>query len=381
VIRILLLALLRRLKRDPLLLALTFILGPFFVLLYKLIFLQGMTVYRVVIVQNEAAQESALMDLVDEYGRRFVEEMRNRRYPGGADLFDLIEVQDVDEGLRLLRDHDAYCMLRFSGSTERLGVEILGDFSNPYYLICSQLIQNNLKDFLLLQQGLAPPADITEMALGNSGGKTEFENYIPGLVIFSTLVLMYLFTILLVKEVESKVFYRYRMSGVPGCYFTSSYTLLFLGLTAIAVLLTLGSAFALGYHSALSILNDIFLSLGLCLVLSLASAGIAFAIAALASNISEAFVLTTFPFMLLVFFSGSVYPFPKIELGPLFGRTIGLFDFLPSTHAVTALGKILTFGISPLKLIYESAGLMVLSLLFYLGGVILFIRKRWMRCR
>jgi len=43
-IRILLLTLLRRLKRDPLLLVLTFILGPFFVLLYKLIFLQGMTV-------------------------------------------------------------------------------------------------------------------------------------------------------------------------------------------------------------------------------------------------------------------------------------------------------------------------------------------------
>jgi len=316
-----------------------------------------------------------------EYGRRFVEEMRNRLYPGGADLFDFIEVQDASEGLRLLRDHDAYCMLRFSGTTERLGVEILGDFSNPYYLICSQLIQNNLTDFLMRQQGLAPPADITETALGNSGGKTEFENYIPGLVIFSTLALMYLFTILLVKEAQSKVFYRYRMSGTPARSFVLAYTLCFLCLSGLAVLLTLGSAFALGYHSALSVRNDLFLSLGLCLVLSLSSAGIAFAITALASNISEAFVLTTFPFMLLVFFSGSVYPFPKIELGPLFGRPLGLFDFLPSTHAVTALGKILTFGISPLDLIYESAGLIVLSLLFYLGGVILFIRNRWHRCR
>lgn len=370
-------SLLQRMKRDPLLLILTFLIGPFFVLLYKMIFLEGMTLYRVILIRPEKTIEQDDSELLSDYQRIFIDAMEGKHYSGGGDLFHFMEAETLDQGLKMLRNHDAHCLLRFTGFPEDPEIQIIGDYSNPYYLLCSQLIQNNVKDFVIQELDLPPPVGITEVALGNSGSKTEFENYIPGLVIFSVLTLMYLFSILLQKEVESNVFSRYRISGLPGHSFIISYTLCFLLLSTVAALLTLGTAFALGFHSPVSLLNDLLLSLWVCLILSLSTAGIAFMVASLAANTSQAFILCTFPFMLMVFFSGSVYPFPKLTVLQVQERAIGLFDVLPSTHAVSALGKILTFGVRFSQLSYETTALTALSLLFFTGGAALFLKRRW----
>ena len=91
----------------------------------------------------------------------------------------------------------------------------------------------------------------------------------------------------------------------------------------------------------------------------------------------QAFQAATFPFIILVFFSGSVYPFPKFVIAKICGRGIGLFDVLPSTHGVTALNKILTFGVAPSEMAYEFTAMILLSLLLYSSGVLLFSRKRF----
>jgi hypothetical protein len=54
--------------------------------------------------------------------------------------------------------------------------------------------------------------------------------------------------------------------------------------------------------------------------------------------------------------------------------SIGVFDFLPTTHAVNALNRIMTLGASPLDLGYEMAMLCGLSVLYFATGVLLFQR-------
>ncbi|MDC7126163.1 MAG: ABC transporter permease [Spirochaetales bacterium] len=359
----------RRVKNEPLLLILTLVLAPFFVVLYKLIFLEGMTVYNVVILETE---NKAL-----KYQKAFIEEMEEAQYPGGSSLFHFKWVADESTGEQLLQNHDAHCMLRFLSDSHPPEIEIIGDYSNPYFVVCSQIIQNNLKEHYLSRLRLPIPVKITEIPVGNSGEKTEFETYIPGLVIFSALVLMYLFAILLIKEVENNVFYRYRLSGLGWKSFISAYSIIFLLITALSSLLTLGTSFLLGFHSAVSVYHDICFSAGVCTILAFSTIGIAFFVAGVADNMSKGFLITTFPFMLMVFFSGSVYPFPKIILFNAAGRGIGLFDFLSSTHAVIALGKILTFGVKPGALLFELLSMFLLSILVFAVGIIVFIHRRW----
>jgi len=76
----------------------------------------------------------------------------------------------------------------------------------------------------------------------------------------------------------------------------------------------------------------------------------------------------------MMFFSNVIYPLPKVILFTLSGHEIGLYDILPSTHAVAALNKILTLGASLNEVFFELAALTLLSALYFSIGVWLFKR-------
>ncbi len=80
-----------------------------------------------------------------------------------------------------------------------------------------------------------------------------------------------------------------------------------------------------------------------------------------------------------MFFSGSIYPLPKITLFNLAGQAVGLYDILPPTHAVTALNKILVLGAGPGEVVYEMTALTFLSILYFFLGVWLFQRNHLRR--
>ena len=390
------------LRSDPLLVLLTLLSRHraleilAFVLLYKLIFLEGMTVYDVLIL----AQPSTITgrSLPEDAGSglpppaELVDALDAIEYPGGGRLFRLRLVDSYDEGIRILENRDARIMaiVSDSGPPERgapgdgaatMTVTLVGDHSDPYYVLASRLFRTALEDYLVQTGRASRPITITEEPLGISREKTEFENYVPGLVVFSTLVLIYLLVLLLAREGDSRVFVRYRLSRVPARVYVAAYTILFMILSLAAALLALSAAFALGFRSPVSVLHDLVASLAVCAILGLAAAGTAFAVAGLARSSVQAFQIATFPFMILVFFSGSVYPFPKIVIGELANRPIGLFDLLPATHAVAALHKILTFGTSIGDLAYELIGLSVTSALFFLAGATLFALRKLPRTR
>jgi len=77
---------------------------------------------------------------------------------------------------------------------------------------------------------------------------------------------------------------------------------------------------------------------------------------------------------LFMFFSGAVFPIPRVTLFTVGGRAIGLYDVLPPTHAVVALNKVLTLGAGLGDVIYELAALLILSAVYFAAGVWLFSR-------
>jgi ABC-2 type transport system permease protein len=75
-----------------------------------------------------------------------------------------------------------------------------------------------------------------------------------------------------------------------------------------------------------------------------------------------------------MFFSGSIFPMPRITLFTLFGHPVGPFELLAPTHAVNALNKVFTLGAGLAEVWYELAALTLLSAIYFAVGVWLFKR-------
>jgi ABC-2 type transport system permease protein len=107
---------------------------------------------------------------------------------------------------------------------------------------------------------------------------------------------------------------------------------------------------------------------------SLSIVGVGLLVACFSRTVSEAFIYANFPLILLMFFTGTVFPIPPIPLFTIGGHTVALFDFLPPTHAVVALNKVLTLGAGITDVIYELTALFFLSVMYFAAGVWLFKR-------
>ena len=55
-------------------------------------------------------------------------------------------------------------------------------------------------------------------------------------------------------------------------------------------------------------------------------------------------------------------------------QVVGLYDILPPTHAVAALNKVFVLGAGVGEIWYELAGLLILTVIYFLIGVWLFQR-------
>jgi ABC-type polysaccharide/polyol phosphate export permease len=66
--------------------------------------------------------------------------------------------------------------------------------------------------------------------------------------------------------------------------------------------------------------------------------------AAFARTDGEAASLGSIFLVPLVFLSGILFPMPAIPLFTVFGRTVGLYDLMPSTLASEAIRKAVTLG-------------------------------------
>ena len=108
---------------------------------------------------------------------------------------------------------------------------------------------------------------------------------------------------------------------------------------------------------------------------SLSVIGTGLVVACFSETVAQAFVIANFPLGLFMFFSGAMFPIPQVPLITIAGRSIGLYDILPPTHAVVALNKVLTLGADLGDVTYELAALLVLSVLYFAVGVWLFRRR------
>jgi len=373
---------LREQRRDLLLLVLSLIFAPVFVLLYRAWFPSGSTTYGVLILNQDAGAQTAGGAILSA-GEQISEALKAVVYANGSPLLSVRPVAERGAAEPLLKDRQAALLLiippdltasieaaRRGEAVEASPVTLVGDLTNPYYAVAAVLASSAVDQVIQTGTGQVRPIPFVEEPLGASAARTEFEIYVPGLLVFATMMMMFTVAMTVVREAENGTLRRLQMACVGSLDLLGGISLAMMVIGVAAVLLTIGTAWAIGFRSE----GPMWLVVVVGAMTSVSIVGVGLIIASLSRTVTQAFLIANFPLALFMFFSGAVFPVPRMTLFTVAGRAIGLYDILPPTHAVVALNKVLTLGAGVGDVMYELAALVILSAVYFAVGVWLFSR-------
>jgi ABC-2 type transport system permease protein len=374
---------LREMSRDAWMLGLTLVFTPFFVVLYWIWFSGGSTTYNVIVINQDRGvqlSDGSTFNAGDEAVAAIVDEIT---YADGKPLLNVIHAKDRSEAEPLLKNRKAAAFILipedFSQTLEKLksgdrsvttNITFGGDISNPYYMVAANLALTGVDRYVQEVTGQQPLIGYVEEPMGLSAARSEFETYVPGTLVFSVVLLIFLAAMTVAREIEMGALRRLQLTPMTSIDLLGGITLALVLVGALSVALAFGVAVLLGFRS----LGPLWVAILVGTIASLSVIGMGMVIASFTRTVSQAFVVANFPLALMMFFSGVIFPMPKIKLFTLVGHDFGLYDLLPPTHAVVALNKVLTLGAGLDEVLYELTMLTILSVLYFVIGAWLFKR-------
>ncbi len=373
---------LRELLRSPWILLLTVSLAPFFVVVYYFINESESTHFEVLVFNED---QGAVWD--GEEVRLGVDVVGYLLESDGDSLGIPVNLQLVDsrkEGTQALEDGKADALIilpaEFStalkalsqGETGKVPVELVGDLTQPGYLIAAVWAGEVITDLVHSITGIPRPLQILETALGTSSQASGFDLWMPGLIILSLIMLMCTATLALVTEVDQGTILRLKLSSMSPFVFLLSVVLIQLLLGIISILLTLGAAWLLGFHFQGNFAGFLLITV----LTSLSIIAFSILLAAFTRTVNEVLIIGNFPLFLFMFFTGAAFPLrPRVwfELG---GYGVGWNGFLSATHGVDALRRLLLYNQGLGEVLPQILLLVGLTLLYGCLGGWLFHRRQ-----
>jgi ABC-2 type transport system permease protein len=378
----------REQKRDLWVLGLSIAFAPLFVVLYYLMTGgTGSTSYNVLVInQDQPVIRSDGSKLAA--GQEVMLGLREAAYKNGNPLLKVIQGEEQAEAEKEVRDRQASVLLIIPANfSETLAdyqagdtlsstqITFKGDLTNPSYTIAAAIVMTVTDTYVSATTQAPRPVVLNEIPLGASSSRSEFENYVPGLLVMAVVLMIFQAAMMPAREIESGTLRRLRLTTITSFEYLGGLSIWMTLIAILSVLVTFATAVALGFRSqgplSLAILIDI--------VATLSIIGVGLIVACLSKTVSQAFVIANFPLGLLMFLTGAVFPLPRPTLFNLFGHAFSYADLLPPTHAVIALNKIFTLGAGFQDVLFELAALVILTVLYFGIGVILFQRTQMRR--
>lgn len=373
---------LQELWRDPLVLSLTLVFAPCFMVVYALFFPSGSTTYTILVLDID--QGVTLPDgSAWKASAGALEAINAVSYADGKPMLKARLVSSRAEADQLLRSRSGVALVTFGagfsadlvslkqGSKQPVDLVFGGDLTNPYYPIAAILATSAVDGYILQAANVTPPVTYIEEPLGGSGTRTEYEIYVPGLLVFAIIMLVFLASMTVAREIEAGTLKRLQLTRLRAFDLLGGITLALVLVGVLSQGLAYAAALAMGFHSQ----GPLWAALLVGALTSLAVVGCGMVVACFSRTVSQAFVIANFPLAFFMFFSGVMYPIPKFTVFTIGEQAIGVFDILPTTHAVAALSKIFTFGASAGEVAFELAALALLSAVYFAVGVWLFQRR------
>lgn len=355
--------------RDRLGLTLTLLTAPFFVLFYWVVFLDSETAQPIAVLaapgQDPAPVVRALSEIEDEQGRAL---LRPRRATDEARVRQQLERGELACAVELPEG-----FLEEAGQAERTpSVKLIGDVSSARWRQAAPAVTQALQSWRLNQAQMSPPLIVEREALGRSARRTDFEAYVPNLLVFAVIMLVFSSSMAVAREAERGTLTRIMLTPLPPWRYLLGVGAFQAVLGVASVALTFGVAWALGFRAR----GSAWLAVAAASLAGLSCVGLGVLVASLARSVTRAFLIGSFFMFLLMLFSGLIFPIPRVELLTLGGRAIGPFELLPTVHAARALQRVLTLGAGPAEVAFELIAMLILAALNFAAGWALFVHSQ-----
>jgi ABC-2 type transport system permease protein len=380
--------------REVWILVLTLCFAPMFVFLYYLMSETETPVYRVILVNGDETRpwQGEPVNLGDSLVRHlgiFASEQQEI-------MLKYAEAGSRDEGIQQLTEGRGDALLvippdltaailgwfssaipGFTPGPGPVGIpspslELVGDITDMKYIVGAVWTEELVNQFALNAAGLQPPVSWKETALGHSGKRTAFELYVPGLMIFAVIMMMFTASATIVREPETGTIERLKISNLKAPEYLAGISLVQVLIGIVSLLLTMGTAVALGYELIPGTLGFILFT-GFLTSLSMISFSLI--VAAMCRSVKDVAIIGTFPLMVLMFFSGAFFPLGGGKIARFGNYTLHLNDLLSPTWAVDALNKVLVKGLPPMATLPEMAAILALTGLYLLLGIWAYRRR------
>ena len=361
---------------------LALVFGPFFVYMMYAYFGNSTISYTLLTINRDQAVAAAAGRL--SAGADLLAQLENARYPDGKAIFKVKRIMDAESGKRELKNRDADLLLiipadfslrlRQVQEKSNRGVPRLtsvGDHGNARFTMAAAFADFIIYTYVSEATNVQMPLQIDFRSITRSRSLNEFDLYVPALLVLAIIMVLFTAAASLIREVDKGTMTRLVLSKLSTFEFLAAIAANQVLIGTAALGLTFLSALHVGFRSSGSI--PLFLLVGA--LSSLAVVAISILVAAFIKTIFELLTVGVFPFFVLMFFSESMFPLPRLTLFRLAGHTFYANDVLPTSLAVKAFNKILNFKAGLGDLGFEIGGIVILTMLYFLLGVWLFRRR------
>lgn len=363
-------------------LLLTFIMGPFFIIVYFLITESSKPQYNILILNTDSGSLENGKPV--NHGKMLVTFFSSPQKKTNSTLLIIKEITDKNEGMETLKNRKADALIiipeNFSralsakkngDSTLISKLEFIGDLTSTNYLISAVWANEISTDYALISTKSKRTIELQETPLGISGTMSYFDMVVPGILILSIIMLMFTASIAFVAEVENKTILRLKLSKLSTSEFLGGISFVQLIVGIICVILTLITAVVLGFNYQGSLLL-MFMIAGLT---SLSIISFSLIIAAVTKSATEVLVLGNFPMFLFMFFTGAAFPIKSKALFSIAEYPVTIQGLMTPTHAISALNKTLVMNMNVRSIIPEIIAMILLTMLYSAIGALLFKKR------
>ena len=351
----------RQRLRDRLTLVLTLFTVPFFTMAYGMVF-------------SQETIHVAVAKPTTQVGHLLLQSVYNAKSPDGEKLFNLHLVADAN----ILREqveagiwNAGVIMPRtvINDSESPPKIIMLGPVQRPQTMLTFAQLERILRGTLTQLDPSQPPTPVFAWEeAGPTGPQTTFDQFVPGLLAFAIIMLIFSSALALSREIERGTLLRLQLTHIKPWHLVAGMGLVQAALGIICVGITLVTAIVLGFTVKGSILAAlVFITLG-----CIASIGIGLVIACLTQTTPRAFLVSSFVMFLLLVFSGIVFPQPENTFTTIMSRAVSWTDFLPTSHLRIALDRILASGWESTRLGYQLIWMSLQAVVILGIGVFLF---------
>jgi ABC-2 type transport system permease protein len=364
--------------RQMWLLILTVSMAPFFVCIYYLMMESSSVNFHIELVNEDQGYQASNygVDLI-KMAQAFQNDSVPVYFHESADLEAAtarVKNRKADAVVIIPKDFSTKLTAYRAGQDVKVPFELTGDLTDPNYIFAAVFGHEMVVQFIAFQTGTDVFYELTETPIGLGATMNEFDLYVPGLIILSTVMLMFTASIAFVRESEQNTIIRLKLSKIRNWELIGGIGIVQLVIGLISILLTLGVATLMGYNFNGSWGNFLIVTT----LTSLSIAAFSLIVAAFTKTVNQVLIVGNFPLFLFMFFTGAMMPIGGLKLFQFAGYAVTLPGLMSPYHGVQALKKISLYEAGLFEVWPELLCLCVLIIIYFLIGSWLF-KKRHLR--